>query len=1237
MSDLDKTAPFSDLSGHIDTSKRAVPQIYSYSTPEVKRHDGWTKIGYTEQQDVQKRIDQQTYTADVEAKLEWSGNAIFEGGGTFKDHEFHAYLEKLGIKREPNKEWFFVDGPTGEKHFFDFRANRGILETLPAREYELRDEQKDAVDKTVSYAHVHWGDRDEPGGEYLWNAKPRFGKTLTAYDLCKALGAKTVLIVTNRPAIANSWYEDYAKFLGTDSGYYFVSDTSALAGKPYVVPRQKYLDAAYDDKKAGRSRNFIEFVSLQDLKGAIAFGGKFDKLDHVAKIDWDVLIIDEAHEGVDTVKTDVAFDHIKRKFTLHLSGTPFKAIANEKFPQEAIFNWTYADEQKAKRNWNDPEKENPYADLPKLNLFTYQMSEIVRSEVESGIEIDGEEEEYAFDLNEFFATNDQGRFVHDGDVDKFLDALTTQKKFPFSTPELRDELKHTFWMLHRVDSAKALAKKLGRHPVFGEYAVVLAAGDGRLDDEDATEASFDKVKKAIAENDKTITLSVGQLTTGVTIPEWTAVLMLSNMKSPSLYMQAAFRAQNPCLFEENGEYRRKQNAYVFDFDPARTLTIFEEFANDLYSSTSGGRGDVETRKRHIRTLLNFFPVIGEDEDGEMIELDPEKVLSIPRKIRSVEVVRRGFMSDFLFQNISHIFHAPAEIVKLIEGLPEFKEQDPVPVDIDEDTADDLNLNEDGEVEVPEDIVIGTANGMFGEKIYGDVAEELDDVIEGLQVTSVEANEEDAALDRLTEYFSTALVKPLVEAAKEHYDDELKPSHKKKIERKIEADAKIALNRKIGDYKIQRNQLELEKQKAMEAARTDAEEDAVAEEYSERQKQAFEQLKDDLKGSSAELVENAGKDIVKTIETAKRENKKKGIEDTVRDHLRGFSRTIPSFLMAYGDESTTLENFDKIIPADVFEEVTSITVGQFKLLRDGGDIENENGETVHFGGNLFDPVVFDDSVKEFVRLRGELANYFDESQKQDIFDYIPPQKTNQIYTPKRVVKQMVDLFEEENPGCFDDPDHTFADLYMKSGLFITEIVKRLYNSKRMRALFPDDEERLAHIFENQVFGVAPTEIIYQIATHYILGYSNEIGAGYDTNFVKADTAKLALEGKLEEFVAATFGDKMGDGDCARAAIAGSAKRAVPVKGGGAGNPSRDTAESDWILATVEEAGLEYADKRVSGGNLWVIGDKTIKPLMDELEKRGARFTYKANGGKATGHRPAWYIPASAAERALEKRQ
>ena len=1063
---------FSDITGKVKSTRPALPQIYAYTTPEIRRHDGWTKIGYTEQ-DVNVRIVQQTHTADVIAKLEWHGNATYEDTGeVFHDTDFHTYLRHLGINDQPGTEWFEINPPNAKGRFHEFRENHGILDGLGASDYELRAEQEAAISKTLDYFQLH------EQGEFLWNAKPRFGKTLATYDLCKRLPtpgkdgkAKRILVVTNRPAIANSWYDDYVKFVGTDSGWRFISSVDALAGKPYCISHDEYLHLA----GKGKLPNSIEFISLQDLKGSIEFGGHYDKLKYVAEYEYDLLVIDEAHEGVDTYKTDMAFDHIKRRNTLHLSGTPFKAIANDKFPENAIYNWTYADEQQAKRDWNDPELRNPYENLPKLNMFTYQMSDIIENEVAKGMQIDGEQTEYAFDLNEFFETKD-GRFVHYDDVKRFLDALTTQKKYPFSTPELRDELRHTFWMLNRVDSARALAKMLRQHEVFKDYEIILAAGDGKIDDDEENEKSFDKVRNAIAKAEKggegvktkTITLSVGQLTTGVTVPEWTGVLMLSNMKSPALYVQAAFRAQNPCLFNRNGKYQRKENAYVFDFDPARSLTVFEEYANDLYSGTTCGGGDTDSRKQNVRRLLNFFPVIGEDEDGEMVELDAEQVLSIPRKIHSREVVRRGFMCDFLFQNISNIFHAPAEVIETLQQLEPYKapRED---LGVKAGTADELNLDENGEVSIPDEQVIGKSKDLFGDKVYGNINNELNSVIDSIVSEKPENPEEDFLAD-LQKAVGVSVAEPLVEAAKQNYGSDIKASQQKKVERKIKADVNNRINREYGDYNIEKNRIERDRAQALENAESQAEEEQINQAHDKRIEAARLNLIDNLKQSRSEIVQSAGETVVREIETAKKEAQKNSIENGIRDHLRGFSRTIPSFLMAYGDENTTLESFDSIIPDYVFKDVTSITVDQFRLLRDGGDVtDHETGEKEHFDGHLFDSVVFNDSIVEFIHLRSRLADYFDESHKEDIFDYVPPQKTNQIFTPRKVVVKMIDMLEQENPGCFDDPTHTFADLYMKSGMYITEIIKRLYNSKAMRRYFPDDHIRRGRVCQDTFCG------------------------------------------------------------------------------------------------------------------------------------------------------------------------
>lgn len=1097
---------------HINTTTRVVPMLYAYTTPNDSSHNGWTKIGYTERQSVEDRIKQQTHTSDTAWQLEWKKTAVYDDGtgDTFTDHDFHAYLVKNSVERKPDTEWFRISGEQSKSMLIDFKENRGKqFAKNTAIPYTLRHEQESAVTQTMAYFASH------EKGEFLWNAKPRFGKTLAAYDLCRRMksavgdNAFNVLIVTNRPAIANSWYEDYVKFLGEESGFVFVSETSSLVGKQYVLTRKQFLETA--DLSA------IEFVSLQDLKGSIHFGGDFDKLREVKDMTWDMLIIDEAHEGVDTTKTDIAFYQIKRRNTLHLSGTPFKALANDKFDEHAIFNWTYADEQAAKRDWDYSQGNNPYEPLPRLNLFTYQMSVLLHDELKQGVEINGETEEYAFDLNLFFETNGTGAFKYDSSVNKFLDSLTKLEKYPFSTDELRSELKHTLWLLDRVDSAKALANKLKNHPVFGEYEIILAAGDGRLSDDEQVRNSYEKVREAINSHDKTITLSVGQLTTGITIPEWTAVLMLSNIKSPSLYMQAAFRAQNPWKYQKDGSCYVKENAYVFDFDPARTLVIFEEFANDLSANTSGGRGDSDSRKQNVRELLNFFPVIGEDDNGEMVELDAEKVLSIPRKIRSLEVVRRGFMSNFLFQNIGNIFNAPQAVIDIITNFQPVSEGELV--DVSREERKQVTVNSDGEVELNEDFVIGQTQDVFGDKIYSDIT----DVIETKTAEIVQSTPENEMIRKFQDTFKNELVNPIMETTTKKYGSDFKPRDQKAVRKQLEQKTERIVTQEVSNYTIQKAEIESERREALSdllnSGRTESE---VNEEFDKRIEQAANDLKERIAGKLSGGLEELTTDVVRTVETKKMERKKESIEEAVRNHLRGFTRTIPSFLMAYGDENTTLANFDQIIPDDVFREVTSISLDEFRFLRDGGKyIDEQTGEERDYPGNLFDRVVFDDSVKEFLDLKRRLADYFDESSTEDIFDYIPPQKTNQIFTPKKVVKQMVDMLEQEDPGCFDDPYKTFADLYMKSGLYIAEIVKRLYNSKRIAELFPDRKQRLEHIFAKQVYGLAPTEIIYRIALNFILGF-DENAEIKQHNLRMLDALPYAKDGTLSEKLDEVFG-------------------------------------------------------------------------------------------------------------------
>lgn len=1037
----------------VRTTKLNYPQIYAYVLPKSSAHDGWIKIGYTERPDVDERIREQIRILGISYAKLWSEPAQFtDTKEWFRDTHFHAYLRAKGVEQRPKTEWFYYDGTPEEAHIHLNEFRSGELDQARHRlNYQLRAEQEDAVQTTLAYIQAN------PGGEFLWNAKPRFGKTLTTYDLARRLNAQNVLIVTNRPAIANSWFDDFEDFIKWQTNYLFVSTTDSLKDRP-VITRTRFLKLI--DQPEHKDASCIAFISLQDLKGAISFGGTYDKLEWVKQLKWDLLVIDEAHEGVDTVKTEVAFGEIKRNFTLHLSGTPFKAVASGKFSQDQIYNWTYADEQDAKAAWNPAnEFNNPYQDLPRLNLFSYQMSLMITEEVNKGAQIDGKDVDFAFDLNEFFKTDASGNFIHEPEVNTWLDTLSRNEKYPFSTPALRNELKHTFWLLERVASAKALEKLLRNHPVFEHYEVIIAAGDGKSDDDDpaVTQKALNRVRHAIQNHDRTITLSVGQLALGVTVPEWSGVLMLSNIQSPSLYMQAAFRAQNPWSYEERGQRRSKQNAYVFDFAPERTLILYDEFANNLSRKTAAGAGTTADREENIRTLLNFFPVIAEDADGKMTALDVRQVLTIPRFIKAREVVRRGFMSNLLFQNIHRIFSSP-EIREILDHLTPVAPGKPTlqpkqtPLEI-----PDIQVDAEGNATVPNAIVIAAAQANFGEKIYKSTAAAVQQAVE-------------KGAPNLPAIAATAFTRHTLDAAKEIAKDSGVTAAQ--AEQAVRQTAN-AIAREIEVEQRKANILVAEAQTALDkiVAKPQQNPEAIA-----AAKAKFEAAKHEIE---QKLTQKAAAIVANTQHTAgitqtilqKGEEKKKQLpEDDVRARLRGFARTIPSFLMAYGTPDTTLENFDANLDDAVFKDVTGITLDQFRTLRD----------KYHF----FDPVVFNEAILEFLRKKEELADYFSDAQTEDIFDYIPPQETNQVFTPKKVVRQMVDYLEAENPRIFSNQNAKFADLYVKSGLFLAEIAKRLFSG--LQKTIPDPKKRLQHIFQNQIYGFAPTPIIFNIAKNFLYG-------------------------------------------------------------------------------------------------------------------------------------------------------
>ena len=1047
-------AKMSKQTDKIKSYKIIYPQLYSYTLPNRSENEGSQKIGYTEHENVDKRILQQTKTAAFTEKYLklWSAPAFFKGGiDSFKDSTFHSFLEKNGVERKKTlgREWFyFNDKPYKSKELFDLFVEKkySALQNDEGKiEYTLRSEQELAVKNAKKYFE------ENENGEFLWNAKPRFGKTLTSYDLAIRLGAKKVLIVTNRPAIANSWFDDYEMFI---KGYAFISETSSLRNRP-TITREQHI-------KIQASKPHFTFLSLQDLKGSKYFGGAYDKLRWVADLEWDLLIIDEAHEGIDTGRTDAAFDMIKRKYTLHLSGTPFKALANEKFSKEAIYNWTYLDEQRIKHVELEENESGEHIDMPDLKLFTYRISQMTKHQVNEGVDIDNENFDYAFDLNEFFRAKNK-KFVRENEVKEFLKNLTTNKKYPFSTPKLRNELKHTFWYVgNRVDSVKALEQLLKKDPVFKDYEVIVAAGDGRtFEDEEndfrSNEKSYEKVKNAISEHDKTITLTCGQLTTGVTIKEWTAVLMLTDIKSPSLYMQAAFRAQNPYKEFRNGSLNAKKSAYLFDFAPTRVLEIYDQFANGLNPKAVSGEITEKDREKNIQELLNFFPVISEDVNGEMIELDAGKVLTFPNALAASEIVNARFMTNLLFNDsLKGVFNFPKEVEDILNKMPEEKNKRAQKTKNTLDLDDARKINDNKTTKINENTEI-----ILGEKIFKANTERVVDNL-------LKQNNEKISSDELVESF-TEVAEPLIAKYKAIYKTTVAETKEatKEIQEKVKIVAEEFNNSEVQDSAILKQKL-------------------------------IDILEEDFVKNKVEEKEEV---VVEKVQKTK--------EDEVRDRLRSFTRTIPMFIMANDSkEEITIDNFDLEISDEDFLDLTSITKEEFYKLRDGFDYE-EDGERKTFQG-VFNKYRFNASITEFRSKKDKLADYF--TAEEDIFELIPNQKTNQIFTPKKVVQMMVNKLEEQDPSLFTRTDSTFIDLYMKSGMYITEIVKKLF--KNTRKHYNSDHECLKHILENQVFGLSPTSILQGITQAYIFGFDTERKI-LRKNFIQHDLTPQAREDSAKQ--------------------------------------------------------------------------------------------------------------------------
>ncbi|HFU3818195.1 TPA: Eco57I restriction-modification methylase domain-containing protein [Streptococcus suis] len=571
-----------------------------------------------------KRINQYMKTSGLPYTLGWVELAYKKATKSwFHDYDVHNVLKRSGIKQAEQlegTEWFKTDLETAKAAIKAVKEGRNYLNITAKESFieepviTLRPEQETAVEQTQKVF--------KKKDRMLWNAKMRFGKTLTSLQLVKNEAFQRVLIMTHRPVVADSWFDDFKKMKMSADGYDYGS-----------VNQGETLE----NLKRGE-KPFVYFASIQLLR----YNGGQTNLKDFADVDWDLIIIDEAHEGTQTELSDTVMKELVKEHTkiLELSGTPFNLL--DQFDEEQVYTWDYVMEQQAKKKWEleRPSEPNPYETLPKVSMYTFEMKHKERFSDESK----------SFNFREFFRVAEDGQLVYKQEVRQFLDNIThpdSRTNYPFSTKSYREELRHTLWLMPGVKEANAFEDLLKEHPIFGkEYKIVNVVRGASSDDGIANDADIEKVRSAIGKDPsqtKTITLTVRKLTTGVNIPEWTAVLFLSNTNSAMNYLQAAFRAQTPFSHEKLG---MKTNCYVFDFAPDRALTVMAESAQ---INSGVGKKNTQAQKQSMARLLNFMPILGASDNG-MKTYDVDRMLTQLKKVYAEKAVRSGFEDDSLYND-----------------------------------------------------------------------------------------------------------------------------------------------------------------------------------------------------------------------------------------------------------------------------------------------------------------------------------------------------------------------------------------------------------------------------------------------------------------------------------------------------------------------------------------------------------------------------------------------------------
>jgi hypothetical protein len=648
-------------------------RIYAYSIDD-KAHAGLLKIGQT-MRNVGQRVAEQLKTAAIKNhRIELDEHAERDDGTIFTDFEVRAALIKKGFENT-ELEWMRCTVEDLKTVLTELRTGQRFTGTHHEK-FRMRPEQAKAVNKTHAYFHSIWKENMHAVPRFLWNAKMRFGKTFTTYQLAKKLGGKRVLVVTFKPAVEDSWQTDLESHVDFD-GWQYLSRNSDR-----------------DPPEIDSRKPVVYFGSFQDLLGRDGTGNIKPKNEWLHTVNWDLVVFDEYHfgawretakelfegeeepiakketkleyaSGLEDVNEDLSelsvketdFLPITTRAYLYLSGTPFRALATGEFIEEQIFNWTYTDEQRSKEEFaaNSPDQWNPYGALPQMRLLTYQMPDELLAIASAG-EFD------EFDLNEFFEASGRGaeaQFKHKSDVQKWLDIIRggyapqaieylktgTRPPFPYSDVRLLPYLQHSFWFLPNVAACHAMANLLAeKHNTFWhDYEVVVAAGASAGIGLEA----LPPVRKAIGSGfeTKTLTLSCGKLTTGVTVPQWSSILMLRNLKSPETYFQAAFRVQSPWSIKNpngdnpNEEEILKPICFVFDFAPTRALRQLSEYGIGLSPNELNP-------ENAVKDLVSFLPVLAYD-GANMTQIDAGGILDIAMAGISATLLARKWESALL--------------------------------------------------------------------------------------------------------------------------------------------------------------------------------------------------------------------------------------------------------------------------------------------------------------------------------------------------------------------------------------------------------------------------------------------------------------------------------------------------------------------------------------------------------------------------------------------------------------